>query len=133
MLADRRRVWLSSERLHPTVNQNRCREPQQNIRLSSGRLTEGSEKDWGTEEDRDSTADQQSQQTWTLYENNIFNYSFFLLSYVYILTTVSPPLFPPSGKILKILCEKKKSSLSFIGMERSEDVFQQWNNGINFD
>jgi hypothetical protein len=31
---------LSSERLHPTVDGNRCKDPQSNIRWSSGSLVE---------------------------------------------------------------------------------------------
>jgi len=40
MLIDRSLAWLSSERLQPAANRNRCRDPQPNIKWSLGRLLE---------------------------------------------------------------------------------------------
>ena len=67
MLADRSLAQLSSERFHPTVDQNRYRDPQPNIRWSSGSLAEelgvGLKNLEGTGIQKE---DQESQLTWTL-------------------------------------------------------------------
>jgi hypothetical protein len=43
MLADRSLTKLSSKRLHPSADENRCRDPQSNISRSSGSLVEEGE------------------------------------------------------------------------------------------
>ena len=66
VLADRSLAWLSSERLHPAADGNRCRDPQPHIRWSLGSLIEelgeGLKDQKGTGIPQE---DQERQDTWT--------------------------------------------------------------------
>jgi hypothetical protein len=65
MFTDRGLAYLSLERLYPAANGNRCRNPQPNIRVSSGILVEGLETGLQVlEVSRTPHEDLKSQLTW---------------------------------------------------------------------
>jgi len=67
MLADRSLAWLSSERLHPASDSDRCRHPQPNSGWSSGTLMEEQEEGlWALKGMGTPQEEQQSQLTWSL-------------------------------------------------------------------
>ena len=63
---DRNLAYLSSERLYRAANGKRCRDPQPNIRWSSGSLSEELGKGLRDRKMRTPQEDKQSQLTWTL-------------------------------------------------------------------
>ena len=64
MLADKRSSWLSSERLHPAADLDRCRDPQPNSGWSMGIFMEElGEGFWASKGTDTPQEDQQSQLT----------------------------------------------------------------------